>query len=415
MIRKRLYVAVAGLLLMACGGSDDPVPTLQGEAISRTRDAGAPNDAAATCEDAGATIALQASAPIGVGEQHLGIPYTSKFESYAGADGQSLFPQGKVLITKLNIIEHATVTMNDTRGFDAEAGGWGVSVTAGAKSTDRFGAYRAYQLSEVHEIDDRTALRTPPSGAAYYLSKIYYGHSFEMVVRGSEREFHAGVKAKFLSAGGSITGFARNNSLNVSANGRGMEPVNGDAIFAKTGEQVEAAYKATGDPVPIFAEYKSIPRACVPPTDAITWLEPIKMRLTYDKAYVYLDAGGTWTTGAKCTLNDKPLLLESPAVWSEQTGIGESCKSDLKGPLGDGNYCEYPLFWSTTLDVIEGDHVNCGMDGFAGKQSVPYAELSYTVPSKAEKTTGKFGNGNGHAEYWVFYSTDVGARAPAAP
>src|SRR5262245_49181008 len=89
------------------------------------------------------TFTLFATAPQGIGSQHLGRPFDRYFEPIAGTDGSGIFPSAEVHTTPLGVMEHRYVSMEDSRSLDAHASGWGVSGSLATESTRRYMGYRA--------------------------------------------------------------------------------------------------------------------------------------------------------------------------------------------------------------------------------------------------------------------------------
>jgi hypothetical protein len=64
----------------------------------------------------------------------------------------------------------------------ANVGGWGVvGADAADESQLRRASYRAMQIEYVDQLNDMSAMRSPPDAAVYYPARIYYGHSYEVV------------------------------------------------------------------------------------------------------------------------------------------------------------------------------------------------------------------------------------------
>jgi len=126
---------------------------------------------------------------------------------------------------------HEVSAVDTAEGLAANLQGWGV-VEANAGFGRRHASYRAVQLSHVVEVDDSTEMREPPPGAAYYLWRICYGHSHEVVFTGEDRHFHAGVRAELQVVTGGVNAVAFRHHLEMKAIGRGLEPITEAAIFA---------------------------------------------------------------------------------------------------------------------------------------------------------------------------------------
>lgn len=411
-MRTTILVFVVGSVALAFACAPDVVSDLQvgtGE-VKAKPDAGPPQPPVCNANESMATISLVASAPIGTSEAHLGKPLDAHFESFAGPDGATLFPTGAVRKQALARMEHRIATMDTKRSKEANLGAWykGFSgeVNVGNVKEKRFGSYRASQLAEFREIDDATEMRGAPKGAVWYISRIFYGRSFELVVTGDSRTFNAGVKAKFFVFKGGAKTLTQTTGLTANAIGRGLEPTSGDAIFAQSPEEITAAYKATGEPVPIYVEYRTIPRACVPNDEDETWLMPHNARVTFDRIDIYEGGKMLWDLEATCLINDKETFLDNGTIWSRKEGIRADCGlTDVRGPKGAPDYCRYDLYWATNLSVFDGDRVRCGVKGTAGDRmtKLPNSEFSEVV-AKDTKVSSTFGDGDTTFEYRVHYT-----------
>lgn len=395
----RRLALTSALALAACQApSVGEAPEGQAAAVEQ-------NEEPTTCKGGQSPISIVATAPVGMGSQHLGRPLGAKFETISGEEGASLFPDAKKRTTTLNTIEHKVTSIDDSRGLSASVSGWGVfSAEAKNATQTRYASYRASQLERAEELDDATEMRTPPAGAVYYAARIIYGHSFEMVFSGDAKSFNAGVKAKLFGFGGSASGFASQNSLTATAVGRGMQPTDGNAIFASSAEEIQKAYQATGDAVPILVEYRSIPSACLPDASPVQWLAPAKYTLSFEKVDVYRDSGGEWSVDAACSVNGQNIEIPNRVVWDRQGGLNDDCQRGEPGPQNDGDYCTANMFWTTDIDAAEGDTIKCSVSGTAWGKKKPIAPAELTYVAGKEKVSAKFGNGNGSTEYWLHYS-----------
>lgn len=408
---RRLALVLASVPVFALACAAPSVPDDMAAQPITAKEAVAPEDGCNT--QGGAQLTLRASAPLGINDAHLGQPTDAHFEPMAGDQGKSLFPDGKVRTTVINNMEHKFEAVESTRGFDANVSvsyaGFGVGVSGGDATTKRFATYSASQIADVHEIDEATKFRTAPPGATWYLARIFYGHQYSVVFSGEQKKMNAGVKASFFGiVGGGVKKFGEDNDIQFNAIGRGMMPANGDAVFAKTPEDIQKAYKSDGPAVPIFVEYRSIPKACVPPDQQIKWLSPKRVRLTYDSIDVYSKGGDCWTMEAKCTINDKALVLDKSQIWDKQK-LGDDCKKDIPGPKGSATYCPYNLYFATQLSAMDGDIINCGVGGtFGSGSALPYSQFTFRLDDKSPATSkGDFGEGNSGIEYRVHYGLEV--------
>lgn len=416
----RRSLVVLALPVAACAAE---VPLFQGEQETKAEvtmsDAGP--ETKCSRADAGAPITMLALAPMGISEAQLGRPLDAHFEAFAGQDGERLFPRGQIRKQGLHQMEHSITAMESRRSWEANIGVsaavWGVSASGGQGSTKRFASYRASQLVESREIDDATEMRPPPPNAVWYVSRLFYGRSYELVFSGDARTFNAAVRARLYFATGGVKMFSETNKIEVKAQGRGLEPANGEAIFATNADEIQKGYRQAGEPVPVMVEYRTIPRACVPDDEPIPWLEPKRVRLAFDTIDVYKKAADGWTVDAKCTITDKDVIVEQPSIWNNKSGLSSGCKSDVPGPRGASSYCSYNMYWATGIDLFDGDRLRCGikgtMGGQAGTKEIPYAELSQVITKDLQPVTGTFGDGDNTTEYRVHYTlSPAGAADP---
>jgi hypothetical protein len=413
------FVASASLQVVgACAAP--PSIDLGKEEAPVKQEPGATTQAAPVKCDANATsapITMLASAPLGISEAHLGRPVDGSFESFAGETGASIFPKSKVVTQGLHRMEHAIVTIDSKRGRDANidvgAKSWGFSASGGSEDESRFASYRASQLVEFREIDDTTEIRSDgPKGAVWYIARIYYGRSYELVLHGEKRRFSASVKARLFTAKGGIKAFAEQNGLSIAAQGRGLEPVDGEAIFAQGEDEIAKAYRQSGDPVPIAVEYRSIPRTCIPADESIEWAAPWRARVSFETIDVYRHGDSVWNLETRCRVNDRLLQLDNPTIWSARTGVDSQCTRGALGPQGNADYCPYNLYWSEGIELVEGDRVRCGVTGTigsgSGARAIVPSEFNEVVTKGMTQKATTFGDGDGSVEYRVHYAIAPG-------
>ncbi|MBI2395161.1 MAG: hypothetical protein HYV09_36660 [Deltaproteobacteria bacterium] len=198
-------------------------------------------------------------------------------------------------------------------------------------------------------------MRTPPPGALYYPAKIYYGHSFEALFIGSSRRFHAGVKARFTKGiGASVNAFQSSEKLELRYVGYGLEPKTGDAIFAKSDDDVRDKYQSNGkNPVAIFVEYRPLPGAALSAASSVPWIAPLQAQVTFESLKVYDDgsAGSTpWYAEAYCTVNGAEFDLGAKV-----DAIPPGMRIDAVQTVTSN--------WSATIECLPGDVLQCGTRG----------------------------------------------------
>lgn len=205
---------------------------------------------------------IPASADTAISAAWLGVPFDSRFRPFQGSAGTTLFPNaGAPMQTTVTRMDHAMIFADSEDRLAANASAWGIGeLSTGLVQSRRFASYQAQQIEYVVELNDRTPMRPPPQGAVYYPWKIYYGRSYDVVFSGDAQSFHAGVKADLWSAVSiDIQSFAESHHIQATMKGRGLAPKDPRAIFARTPKDVDARYRQTSQPVPIFVEFRQIP------------------------------------------------------------------------------------------------------------------------------------------------------------
>lgn len=229
---------------------------------------------AAPAED----LTIKAAAPDGLSEKALGRPYSTAFQPLVGKEGKSVFPEAKVPIKS----EASSFTLEfreirNSHELAANASGWGVEASGSASSSKRHLYYRAVQITSAVEIDDTTEPRSVSATGAYYLRKIYYGRTYEVLISADASVLSGEVKAKILSFGGEVSAMKSKFNVTTQIFSRGLKP-KASAIFATTDEEVRKAYTEDkeynyGNPVPILVEYRRVPGAAFDDFEEVIWQE----------------------------------------------------------------------------------------------------------------------------------------------
>jgi hypothetical protein len=363
-----------------------------------------------------------AAAPLQVGPEDLGRPYDAWFRPIGGQAGAPLFDNDDdhVRETPLHRMEHSLFTVDDSRALAANSSAWGIaSAELGASGDDRFACFRAYQISHVREVNDGVAPRDAPAGAAFYLSRIYYGHLYETVFSGSSRRFHAGVRADLLVAAGGIEGWASSQRLRTQVRGMGMVPRDDAAIFARTPEEVQRHYRTSGEPVPIFVEFSSLPNVVVAQPQPLVWVIPRQVSVELSRLEIYEDGGlgsAAWQMGIQCRVNGEAVALESDQVLFEHLRVRDNGRTGGAGPMGGRGYTSYPLDWTGQFQLVEGDSLECDVGGALAsglfrqqRRRIPSARLGYRLGEAPGAVARNFGTGNGRVEYRIFYRIESSA------
>lgn len=347
---------------------------------------------------------MRATAPMGIADHHLGRPHDEYFRQFQGRDGRSLFvdrqgaPEAQtgsgVLVTRQDHMMHDVVVLENVRQLRANASLLGIgSIDIRPETDRRYAAYRAWQITEIHEIDDTQEQRRAPSGAIWYLARIYYGHAYQVVFTGNKRTFHAGVKAKFLSASGGIKRFASENKLEMKVTGSGLQP-SGEAIFARTPDQIAERYKARNDrPSPIFVEYRLVPGATLPPDEPVSWdEEPAFTTGRYKVASIKIwigprSGGRNWDAGGGAPDPMVDVFVDQKRFYScrdRDLPVGHPmvCDPDKTVVIREGSLIKVSV---VDKDLAANDRVGSAYLRFSSGK--PYVDLEMHVKGDLNKAT----------------------------
>lgn len=147
----------------------------------------------------------------------------------------------------------------------ANARAWGIgSAQLEAEDHARHAFFRAYEVHEIHRLDDRVAIPAVPSGAAWYVSAVYVGRLYEVHFHSRNRAIDARVTAQALVGSGSVQAFARENQLEFHARTIGLAPQGDDALFASSDAEMREHYAARGPLQPILVQFSRVPESSRP-------------------------------------------------------------------------------------------------------------------------------------------------------
>jgi hypothetical protein len=368
---------------------------------------------------------IVATAQLGTGEALIGTTADSIFNQ---VNGDAIFDlrsdANGAVHTTVNQITTGWIQAENTNQLAANIAGWGVgSAALGADNTTRYMSMRAYNVDYYEDVDLTKVDKQAPANAVYFVSKIYFGHSYEALFSGDQSTFTAAVAATLPQASGSISDTAHSDNLMSSNVGRGLVPTNGDAIFAQSQSDVMASYMASGPSVPIFIEYRLIPGAAEPPGTDIPWSSPFKATIAIDEIDVFhngafLDASNTaWSVSTNCSINGA-IVDQNDPVWTQDSvsAGGTSVSDDGTGPqdpnTGDpsstyGRYASLP--WSKTFPISTGNTLRCDVGGQRTDPSTPVTLPNVAIEVPVDTSTnvdgyiGNYDTGN-HLDYLVHYT-----------
>ena len=226
-------VLVAGSLFCACATGNNSVPADSTAAFDQDGQVEAPDP---NSKPGPASVWATAGS---ISMKDLGLPVDENFQPIRGV--ATVF-QPRLAPEKRHDWQRELTFIEDTTSLAANAGGWGISGELANSKERRYASFRAEEIKEVYSVEDQVKPKEAPDNAVYYLAQIALGHSYEVVVSGSETDFHAGAKAQLAILSAGLDSFAKKQRLEMKAFGKGLKPKDGSSIFAKEPEQVEHAY-----------------------------------------------------------------------------------------------------------------------------------------------------------------------------
>jgi len=119
--------------------------------------------------------------------------------------------------------------------------------------------YRAMQVAEILSVDESQKMRRPPDEAVYYLAEVHQGASYDVLIEGNRKDMGSHLGILFAEGAASVGDLEATGRYRVHQRGLGLRPVTGDAIFARTPEQVARRYAVLGEPVPVKLVFRAIP------------------------------------------------------------------------------------------------------------------------------------------------------------
>lgn len=356
-----------------------------------------------------------ATAPSWISETSLGRPVDENFNPLQGSDGAPLFSAASPHRTELNAISHSFTLIETDLDLKANAAGWGIGSVELATSQSRsFATYRAFEDKYALDIDDSAGMRPPPPGGVYYVWRVHFGHLYEVVASGRSDVVNAQLKTDFVAGHIGVAADFKRRGLTVEAKGRGLKAKSGEAIFAKTQEEIEDNYEASGLPVPIFVEYTTIPNVAAPSERRVV-ATTVPVTVKFTEIRIYKDGtwfSSKWTANADCEINGRQHPLENPVVLDKK--VRDSSEKGPRGPSGKEFFGRYTLEGRFQFEVPVGASLRCGLSGKIddGKRVIPAAQFpAIRVAAGAATKRGSFQSAAaGDAEYVVDYSVEFGEQ-----
>jgi hypothetical protein len=351
------------------------VPALAVAMGCQTPDAAASADsnvkAGADNAQAGAFAPIKATAPQGIDDSMLGAPVDVHFHRLDGHDGASLFDPSTTKKLPQTVVEHGVQTVSDSLTLQANLSAWVVNAKGSYESTNRYDTFHASQVVSISEVDEAAEpTGAAPPGAVFYVSKIFWGHSYEAVFEGSSRSFGAGLGAALTTLKGDVEAVASTKNLKLHFVGSGLTPKKKDGLFVQTPEELLNAYEISADPVPIFVEYKLLPRVASPANESFHYDVPKHVTVKFKTLHVENDGAWfstQWRVSASCSVGSAPPVT---AVI-------------LDGATVDASKPDTTLNATLALDGFDGEAISCTATG----TSKNFSGESPIAPARSDDVT----------------------------
>jgi hypothetical protein len=352
---------------------------------------------------------IVATARLGAGDTLLGTTTDALFDQ---VNGQTIFAPrtdgtGRPAQTPVDQITFGWVQAETIKDLAANISGWGLASAAlNTDNTTRYMSMRAYQIDYYEDVDLTMCKQVAQPSAVYFVSKIYYGHSYESLFSGDQSTFTAAVAATLPRASGSITATATSDNLTATNVGRGLVPNNGSAVFAMSSADVTNNYTANGPSVPIYVEYRLVPSVTEPSSTQIRWASATDATISIDEIDVFhngsfLDLSNTaWTLSVTCSVNSA-IVQQNLPLWTDNsvTAGGTSVDRDGVTPPQDpnagdststyGRFANLPF--RTVIPVSSGNTLACNLSGTRTDTSPPVALPPVSFAVKVDGTTATSG------------------------
>ena len=207
-------------------------------------------------------------APDDVGVEDIGRLFTREFRPLVGSTNSVLSDPSNVRVGQQGRTHRELREVTTQAEVSANASVWGFTASGSTENATQHAYFRVVEVTELHTLDDRLAIPPAPGGAEWYVSAVYVGRLYEMHFWGSAQAVSGAIGGGFGPLSGSIEAFARESQLQFRARTIGLEPTDGQAIFASSESEIAERYRAVGSPRPILVRYSRVPRASRPVADA---------------------------------------------------------------------------------------------------------------------------------------------------
>lgn len=336
------------------------------------------------CEN-GERLAMSISVPAtaGLSEADLGRPADNNLQLLEGADNTHLFETVAVHTTEPREFRHSyqqVATQRELRAmigiaYKGQTAGYGAEWGRGKS----FATHTVAHVRKTVSIDDTAAWRRLPEGAVFFLHRLHFGAAYQVILSGDKKTFNTKVSGLLASFSGFLEDYSERHKIDMQTIDQGCAPKGEGTAAVHSSSGVEQNYDCSGDDRPILAEFRSIPIACVPESEALPWEPAIRAEVRFPKISTGdpgcqgRDGGTPWTLAVECSVNDQPVRFSNPDLFTARF-------------LGPG---EYETDFVEYLYVVPGDTIVCGTRGEEADcdNELPLIEHTYVVKDWGENDT----------------------------
>ncbi|MBN4054922.1 hypothetical protein JYT15_00275 [Acidimicrobium ferrooxidans] len=207
-------------------------------------------------------VIWKSTAPIYVGDHWLGHSVANDFTRVLKKRITA-----PILILKRNGFQSEVTVLKSNWDMRASARAFGINAAVAQKNGQRFSLYRAFEITEIHELDMARSktIKGPPR---YVAMRIYYGWSLSLLASGKTSSFTAEAAGSIFSVGASARTQAKFWDAKVVVRLRGLSRRNPGEVAIPTGIADIKKQFVVGKPQPIFVDYLPMGK---PGNLAVSW------------------------------------------------------------------------------------------------------------------------------------------------
>ncbi|MBL8681626.1 MAG: hypothetical protein JNK05_20835 [Myxococcales bacterium] len=201
---------------------------------------------------------LLARAPTGISEHDLGAYFNTAFRPLSGASVITEQQRSALRRTTTNERSHTFRVVSSEQELRANASIWGiVSGQVTATSASHHGYFRAYEIDGILQIPATFSLGQAPTGAAWYISAIFYGRMVETHVSSSDSSRVASLGARWNALSGSVSTSLTSMGIASQTHVLGLNATGAEHLFVHDATELARVY-ARGESVPILVRYSRV-------------------------------------------------------------------------------------------------------------------------------------------------------------